>query len=107
MFKSVFKEVIIMLLILAIIMLALVICLYDYNPGLKTIPKQLAKYELPPDVEEELSESEVSEPQNIVKIYKIEEKDLDLYEKEDEYDRGKMNPFKLSAEQVDATPGTK
>jgi len=107
MFKSVFKEIIIMLLLMIIIVLGLVTALYDYNPNLKTIPKQLAKYELPADVENELSETTVDEPQNIVKTYKIEEEDLDSYEREEEYDRGKINPFKLSAEEINVIPGIK
>ena len=107
MFKSVFKEIIIMLLLLIIIVLGLVTVLYDYNPGLKTIPRPLAQYELPSDVENELSKSVVSEPQNIVKTYKIEEEDLYSYEKTEEYDRGKINPFKLFTVEVNEVAGVK
>lgn len=106
MFKSVFKEIIIMLLLLIIIVLGLVILLYDYNPNLKTIPQKLAQYKLPLDVENELSKSVVSEPQDIVKTYKIEEEDLDLYEKTDEYDRGKINPFKFSDTEIATNSNT-
>jgi len=96
MFKSIFKEMIIMLLILVLVVLFFAIILYDYSPAQKTIPAQLAEYKLPADVEKELAESAVEEPQNIVKTYKIDEEDLDSYEKTEEYDRGKINPFKLS-----------
>ncbi len=96
MFKSIIKEIGISLLLLVAIVLILIIILYDYSPSHKTIPSQLAEYQLPADVEKELSESVTTEQPNIVKTYKIEEEDLSSYEKTDEYDRGKINPFKFS-----------
>lgn len=100
MFKSILKEILIMLLLLIVIVLVLAIILYDYSPSQKTIPKQVAEYQLSADVLNELGDSAVKEPQNIVKTYKIEEEDLYSYEETEEYDRGKINPFKLSSGDV-------
>lgn len=97
MFNSVIKEIGIIILLLIAITLILVNILYAYHPSQKTIPNQVDKYELPAHIESELSKSVAKEPQNIVKTYKIEEEDLNSYEKTNEYDRGKINPFKFSA----------
>jgi len=92
--KSVIKEIGIMLLLLITIILILVVILYDYNPNTKTIPSQVQEYKLDATVEEELSKSVELNTQNIVKTYAIDEKDLASYEKTEEYDRGKINPFR-------------
>ena len=95
--KSVMKEVGIMLLLLVTIILVLVVILYDYNPATKTIPSRSDEVKLNASVKEELNRKVELNTQNIVKTYTIDEQDLASYEKTDEYDKGKMNPFKLSS----------
>lgn len=97
MVKSVIKEFMIMILILFVVILLLAIWLYDYYPANKTVPSKLAEYALQGSVKEELEEK-IKETENIVVTYKIQEEDLASYEKTNEYDRGKNNPFRMSAE---------
>ena len=94
--KSILKEIGIIILLLLIIVLVFAIVLYDYNPSHKTIPKQLQEYRLPADVETELSKTVDTSTKEIVKTYTVTEKDLKSYERTNEYDRGKINPFRTS-----------
>ena len=45
------------------------------------------------ELKNELGTEESAEKQMTVKTYSIEGSELDLYEKEDDYDKGKNNPF--------------
>lgn len=94
MLKSIVKELIILLLLLIAIILLFAILLYDYNPLNKTIPEKVQAYTLPKNVEKEL-ESTLNEEERIVKTYQIDGTDLSKFEKEDEYNPGKIAPYSL------------
>ena len=99
MFKSIIKEFFIMILMLLTIILILAIWLYDYYPANKTIPIELPEYTLEETAQKELQEK-IEETKNIVVTYRIKEEDLASYEKTNEYDRGKVNPFRVSSSNV-------
>lgn len=92
MFKTIVRETLIVILILIAIILVLGILFYDHIPTNKVVPVKIQSYELPEDIEEELKES-VSEEENIVTTLRVDNRDLDLYESNDNYDKGKANPF--------------
>ena len=94
MFKSVIKEFIILILLLIAIVLIFAILLYDYNPLNKTIPKKVEAYVLPEDVQIELDNT-LNGEEKIVKTYQIDGIELDKYEKENEYNPGKIEPYSL------------
>jgi len=88
MFKTVIKEIGIVLLLLVAVVLLLAIVFYDYIPSNKIVPIKIQAFEVPEDVKQELKDANPTE-QNIVKTYYIDNDDLDLYN----YDKGKPNPF--------------
>lgn len=91
--KTVFKEIIIVLLLVLAILLVLGVFLYDYIPMNKVVPK-IEQYETPSNIKEELEES-IQDEQNIMTpiVYEINNSDLKQYEKTKDYDKGKVNPF--------------
>lgn len=90
---KVFKEIIIMLLLILAILLVLGVFLYDYIPMNKVVPK-IEPYEAPNNIKEELQEN-VDNAENTMTpiIYEINDRDLTLYEKTKDYEKGKVNPF--------------
>ena len=94
MFKTIFKEILIMILLIAAIILILGIVLYDYNPTIKKIPTATYSYTSIDTAEEELQETlEAAQSQNIIQTYTIDGSDLAMYEKTKDYDKGRINPF--------------
>lgn len=94
MVKSVFKEIIIILLLIVVIILLLGILFYDYIPNSKTIPSKVQEYALEETVKQELDkELNNLNSEEIVKTYKLDATDIAHYEKTNEYDKGKINPF--------------
>lgn len=91
--KTIFKEIIIILLLILAIMLILGVFLYDYIPMNKVVPK-IEQYEAPNNIKEELEEN-VEETENSMTpiIYEINNSDLNSYEKTKDYQKGKVNPF--------------
>ncbi|MBQ3145614.1 MAG: hypothetical protein IJB90_03480 [Clostridia bacterium] len=90
--KNVIKESAIVVLILLVVALLLGILFYDYIPMNKTVPYKVEAYKISNELEEELGK-EVLEDQTIVKTYTVDSADLELYQKENDYDIGKKNPF--------------
>ncbi len=99
--KTVFKEIIITLLLCIAILLILGIIFYDYNPLNKVVPSKIA-YTEPDDIKNELEENEVNDvwDSGINVVYSIEGKDLNVYKKSNSYVSGKQNPFGTIAEEV-------
>ena len=93
MFKSVIKEIVLILLLLVAILLLLGVFLYDYIPTNKVVPK-IEQYEVPNSIKQELEESinELEEEQTQI-VYEIDGTDLKNYEKSKDYQKGKVNPF--------------
>ena len=80
MFKSVFKEIIIVLLLCVAILFVLGILFYDYNPINKVVPNKIA-YNVPENIKNELSESVENALSVENKVYTIEGSDLNIYKK--------------------------
>lgn len=94
MIKSIIKEIFIMLLLCAAVVLILAVVFYEYNPINKEIPTTL-KYEMPSElanVKEELNKELITKEEQIIKTYEITESELKLYTKVN-YDKGKADPF--------------
>ena len=104
MVKSVFKEIIIVLLLIVILVLLLGILFYDYMPSSKTVPTKVQEYALEETVKQELDkELNNLNSEEIVKTYKIDATDIENYEKTNEYDKGKVNPFAAYSAGTDGT----
>ena len=98
MIKSVIKEIVITILLVAAAALALGVIFYEYNPTTKTIPSEVKEYTLSQEMHEELDTTiETAEKQNIVKSYRVDAEDLQGYERSKDYKKGKTNPFAQEA----------
>lgn len=93
MIKTIFKEVIIILLLCLAILLVLSVLFYDYNPINKVVPNKIA-YTTPEEIKSELEEENTIQEITVEnKVYTIEGSDLNIYKKSNSYIPGKANPF--------------
>ena len=97
------KDLIISILIVICITLVVSIIFYDSIALSKVIP-QSEQYELSDEMQNDLKETQVDKSKNIVTTYHIDAADLKKYEKTNEYNKGKQNPF--AQESVDVSNNT-
>ena len=90
--KNIVKEIIIILLLCLAIILILGILLYEYAPMSKTVPNPVS-YTTPEDVQQELSSSSNVDTDQIIMTYEVDSTDLNNYERINDYQPGKANPF--------------
>lgn len=92
MVKTIAKEAGIVILLIIAVALVLGILFYDYIPTNKTTPAKIEEYAFPEEIENELGKNGI-EKQNIIRTYYIDSTELGAYEKTNNYDKGKANPF--------------
>lgn len=93
MIKTIFKEIMIVLLLCVAILFVLSVLFYDYNPINKVVPNKIA-YSVPENIRNELEEENVQNTISIdSKVYTIEGSDLNIYKKSKSYNPSKENPF--------------
>ena len=92
MIKTIIKETVITLLLLAAIILAAGVLLYDYIPSSKIVPN-ISQYQTDEKIKEELSETISNEKEEVIITYEVDSKDLNIYEKTKDYNAGNPNPF--------------
>ena len=90
--KNIVKEIIIILLLCLAIILILGILLYEYAPMSKTVPNPVS-YTTPEEVQQELSSSSDVDDSQIIMTYEVDSTDLRNYERINDYQPGKANPF--------------
>ena len=90
--KNIIKEIIIILLLCLAIILILGILLYEYAPMSKTIPNPVS-YTTPGEVQQELATSSDVDESQIIMTYEVDSSDLRNYERINDYQPGKANPF--------------
>ena len=90
--KNIVKEIIIILLLCLAIILILGILLYEYIPMSKTVPNPVS-YTTPEEVQQELSSSSEVDNSQIIMTYEVDSTDLNNYERINDYQPGKANPF--------------
>lgn len=101
MIKNVLKEICIMLLLCACIILIFGIAFYDYIPLSKVVPNKVA-YEAPEEIKQELEidvETEELTTQTIT--YMVDADDLSQYQSSGRLEEGKQNPFSPYTETTD------
>lgn len=107
MVKNILKEVFIMLLLCAAVVLILAVVFYDYNPINKVVPSTVT-YKMPDDlseVKEELETTLITQDEHVIKTYELTEDELNLY-KSVNYEPGKANPFEAYTESTDNSANT-
>ena len=92
MVKSIIKDAIIMLLVCLAILLVLCILLYDFIPSNKILPAEVS-YQASEEIRKELDSAVNGETTKVVLSYEVTSTDLKNYEKSDDYNAGKVNPF--------------
>lgn len=97
MFKTVFKEIFIILLLCVAIVLVLGVIFYDYIPTNKAVPNKLSTYVTPQDVKTEIDE-QIAEINKVEVSYEITGTDINLYKQTHSYTPGKIDPFSASTE---------
>lgn len=106
--KSILKEIIIILLLIFAIILLLGVLLYDYVPMNKVVPQDV-KYVAAEDTKVALDEKKATDSESVVLTYEVTATDLKNYQKVNEYNAGRKNPFasieseKASTETSDST----
>lgn len=98
------KEIIIMLLISLLTMLLLAIVLYKYVPNRKVVP-EIVTYKASEDVQDLLEDNidTKKDSEEVILTYEVTSKDLDNYQKINEYVPGKTNPFAEASTSVTGT----
>lgn len=89
---EIIKDIIVSILILAIIIIVLCIIFYDKIALSKAIPES-ENYIPSKDMQKELQNNNLDEEEMVVVNYFIDASDLKKYEKTNEYNPEKSNPF--------------
>ena len=96
---EVIKDLIISILIIICIAVILSIIFYDKISLSKVIP-EAEEYFLTEEMQQGIEDTDLEEAQEVIVNYYIDATDLKKYEKTNEYNKGKSNPF--AAESYDA-----
>ena len=101
--KSIFKEVLIILLVCVAIVLLMAVIFYNYIPTNKVIPAKVTAYQLPQNVEEIINETTIDSFNSSSINYTIDNSDLTRYEAAQSYNPGKADPFAEYTEDAPAS----
>ena len=99
--KSIFKEILIILLVCVAIILVMAVIFYNYIPNNKVIPAKVTAYQLPQNVEEVINETTIDSFNSASVNYTIDDSDLSMYEAAQSYNPGKADPFAISADETE------
>ena len=92
MVKTIFKELIILLLLILAIILVLGVLFYDYVPMSKTLPLEV-EYISNEEVKALTSTSGSVDEETVIMTYSVDSTDLNNYQRSQDYVPGKANPF--------------
>lgn len=95
--KVIFRETVIALLVSIAILLILSVALYNYMPSNKVVP-EIVEYTPTKEIQEQLSYSVEDASKEVIVTYEVTDNDLDNFEKTNEYNPGKANPFAAASE---------
>lgn len=91
--KTIFKEILIILLVCVAIILLMAVIFYNYIPTNKVIPAKVTAYQLPQNVEEIINETTIDSYNSSSINYTIDNADLSKYQATQSYNPGKADPF--------------
>ncbi len=104
--KSIFKEIVIILLVCVAIALIMAVIFYNYIPTNKIIPAKVTAYQTPENIEAEITENTIGSYTTQDKDYTIDNTDLSRYQQIQSYNPGKPDPFAEYSEQTVPTNET-
>lgn len=100
--KVIIRETIIALLVCLAVLLILSVVLYNYIPTNKVVPETV-EYTPTKEIQTQLSSSVDDNSSEILMTYEVTAQDLDNYERTNEYNPGKANPFAAASEGAEDT----
>lgn len=100
--KVIIRETIIALLVCLAVLLILSVALYNYIPANKVVP-EVVEYAPSKEIQTQLNAEVEDNSEEILMTYEITAQDLENYERTNEYNPGKVNPF---APASDSTTGS-
>ena len=92
--KVIIRETIISLLVCLAVLLILSVALYNYIPANKVVPESV-EYTPSADIKTQLNSEVEDNSSEILMTYEITASDLDNFERTNEYNPGKANPFSI------------
>lgn len=92
--KVIIREIIISLLVCLAVLLILSVALYNYIPANKVVPESV-EYTPSADIKTQLNSEVEDNSSEILMTYEITASDLDNFERTNEYNPGKANPFSI------------
>lgn len=101
--KTIFKEILIILLVCVAIILLMAVIFYNYIPTNKVIPAKVTAYQLPQNVEEIINETTIDSYNSSSINYTIDDADLSKYQATQSYNPGKADPFSATTEDTNLT----
>ena len=101
--KTIFKEILIILLVCVAIVLLMAVIFYNYIPTNKVIPAKVTAYQLPQNVEEIINETTIDSYNSASINYTIDNADLSKYQATQSYNPGKADPFSATTEDTNTT----
>lgn len=102
--KVIIRETIISLLVCLAVLLILSVALYNYIPANKVVPESV-EYTPSADIKTQLNSEVEDNSSEILMTYEITASDLDNFERTNEYNPGKVNPFAAYSETPDEGDG--
>lgn len=92
--KVIIRETIISLLVCLAVLLILSVALYNYIPANKVVPETV-EYTPSTEIKAQLNAEVEDNSSEILMTYEITASDLDNFERTNEYNPGKANPFSV------------
>lgn len=89
--KTIFKQIMLTLLVCVAVGLFLIIIFYNFIPANKAIPGKVGEYKTPESISKEMESSIGGDDKNAV--YEITSADITAYKNSNIYEPGKVDPF--------------
>ena len=102
--KVIIRETIIALLVCLAVLIILSVVLYNYIPSNKIVPETV-EYSPSKEIQAQLNSAVEDNSEEILMTYEITASDLDNFERTNEYNTGKVNPFAPYSETPDENDG--
>lgn len=90
--KTVIREIIISLLVCLAVILLLSVMFYNFIPNNKVLPEKVT-YQASEEIKSEVNSEVDNNSDLIIKTYEITASDLEGFERTDQYNPGRANPF--------------
>ena len=99
--KTIFKQIMLTLLVCVAVGLFLIIVFYNFIPANKAIPGKVGEYKTPESISKEMDSSIGGDDKNAV--YEITSADITAYKNSNIYEPGKVDPFDDVIENTNVT----